>query len=39
MHERKKETKFCNKLSMQVNVVELHRTTWEKYNFYKSHKL
>ena len=26
MHERKKETKFCNKVSMQVNLlVELYR--------------
>ena len=32
----KKETKFCNKLSMQVNLLsEFH---WENYNLYKSHK-
>ena len=32
----KKEIKFCNKPSMQVNLlVEFHR---EKYNLYKSHK-
>ena len=33
---KKKEIKFCNKLSMQVNLlVKFHR---EKYNLYKSHK-
>ena len=33
---KKKEIKFCNKLSMQVNLlVQFHR---EKYNLYKSHK-